>query len=121
LNILILNDNKDLIDVLKQVIEDSFDNVNVKVEDNPSNLLSNTSQFKNFDLFITDYNMPSFTGEDIAKIAKTTNPKIKIILLSVDISDADHSKISKYVDNIFIKHKEFSKVIPFINLMKKII
>ena len=104
-NILIIDDNKDVLDVFKQILVDEGYSVSTAC-----NGAEGIEEFNKdcFDLVITDVNMPGISGFDILENVKNAVPVVPIILMSSDylpIGPVEVRKlgvnaiISKTIDN----------------------
>ncbi len=104
-NILIIDDNKDVLDVFKQILVDEGYSVSTAC-----NGTEGIEKFNKdcFDLVITDVNMPGMSGFDILENVKNAVPVVPIILMSSDylpIGPVEVRKlgvnaiISKTIDN----------------------
>lgn len=90
-NILIIDDNKDVLDIFKQLLLDEGYRVSTA-----SNGASGVVLFlmQSFDLVITDINMPEMSGFDVIK--KINNIiKVPIILMSSDYLPVDPDDVKK--------------------------
>jgi DNA-binding NarL/FixJ family response regulator len=80
IRIVVADDNEDLLNLLKEVLEPEFDVV-AAVRDG-HDLLQAVKNFKP-DLIIVDINMPEMSGIEATRRIVAEDPKAKIILLTV--------------------------------------
>ena len=79
MRILILDDDKEYIALLKEIIE--HDGFTVEITDSPIEAL-NMQNRNPFDLIITDIIMPEMDGLEVIQYIKATHPKTRIIAIS---------------------------------------
>lgn len=79
INILVIDDNKDLCASLKQLL--TKDGYHVKTITNPSRLL-NEIRKKTYHVIILDLKMPNIKGENLLKEIKMVNSDISVIILT---------------------------------------
>lgn len=77
--ILIVDDESDVIEIFKDVLENYFKKVIVSYEGDDS--LDKFYRYRP-DIVVTDYNMPYINGVEIISIIKSEFPNQKIVLLS---------------------------------------
>ena len=85
--ILIVEDETELIDMLKEMLTNA--GFNIKVASNGQEALALYQEQKdNIDLVFTDLNMPKMNGEDLFQALKEINPKVKVVFSTgyVDVS-----------------------------------
>lgn len=70
-------------------------------------ILSNPSN--NFDVLLTDYNMPKINGIDLAAVAKNLRPEIMTVLMSSNQIIEEKALKSKVVDDFLFKSLELAK------------
>jgi len=107
--ILFVDDEKDIVDMGKKIIE-NFGYQVVGVEDSMEALEIFKNNPDDFDLVISDITMPNITGEDFAKKILSIKPDIPIILCTgySDIISERHAKkigIKKYIMKPFSGQK----------------
>ncbi len=78
--IMIIDDELDILDVLKQFLERS-DKFEVETHSNPATALKKAKN-GTYDLLLSDIMMPEVTGIEILQEMKKTNPNIKVILMT---------------------------------------
>lgn len=79
--LLLVDDHKLLISGLKSIIETEFD-AKVRIE-TQSTLIMNILNGENFDLIITDLNMPELNGIELIKKIRQTKPLQKIAVITM--------------------------------------
>lgn len=77
LNILIIDDEKEYLDVLNLIL--SKENYYIELESNPKKALVKSLDAK-FDLIITDLVMPNISGLEILEKVKDANPHTEVII-----------------------------------------
>ncbi len=77
--VLIIDDQPDILEVLTEIIE-ILDHEVVAISS--GNNLDKKFQTNDFDIVITDYQMPDMTGVDIAKKVKSKYPDTKVYIIS---------------------------------------
>jgi DNA-binding NtrC family response regulator len=77
--VLIIDDQPDILEVLTEIIEILEHEV---VAISSGNNLDKKFQCNDFDIVITDYQMPDMTGIDIAKKVKVKYPGTKVYIIS---------------------------------------
>lgn len=81
-NVLLVDDHRILLDGIKNLIDGLPDfEVKATATDGREALKLITSQ--EFDILITDYELPELTGLELIKAAKAAQPEIKILVLSM--------------------------------------
>jgi two-component system nitrate/nitrite response regulator NarL len=78
--VLLVDDHRILLEGMKNLIKDPF--VVTDVASSGTEAL-NLIKSNDFDLLITDYEMPGITGAELVKAAKVAQPEMKIIVLSM--------------------------------------
>src|SRR5687767_10326083 len=80
--VLLADDHRILLDGLSSLIEsaDSFDVKNIASSGTEA---LEWLKKEEYDILVTDYEMPGLTGLELVKAAKTLQPEIKIIVLSM--------------------------------------
>ena len=86
--VLIVDDDIDVAEVLEALIESEF---NVKVETDELHALDLIKQ-NNYDIVITDLNMPQMSGQDLVKEIISTKPNATIIISSGHQEDSPEVK-----------------------------
>ncbi len=84
--IMIIDDELDILDVLKQFLKRS-DKLQIETHSNPDVALQ-MARNGGYDLILSDIMMPSTNGIDILKEIKKTNPNIKVILMTAYSTEA---------------------------------
>ena len=94
-NILVIDDNSDIANIIKTMLE--IDGFNVSAFYDPSLALDHfKSNSKEYALLITDVRMPGMSGPEIVSRIKRIEPEIKIIFMTAfDISSVN-SEIERY-------------------------
>ncbi len=77
--VLIIDDQPDILEVLTEIIELLGHDV---IAISSGNNLDNKFQSNEFNIVITDYQMPDMTGVDIAKKIKTKYPGTRVYIIS---------------------------------------
>ncbi|OPX30247.1 MAG: hypothetical protein B1H08_02230 [Candidatus Omnitrophica bacterium 4484_171] len=79
MRILVADDNKELMDILKIFLEKKGHTVTTAADGNEAleNLKSNA-----YDLAFVDHNMPELTGVELVKFVKKNNIKTKMVILT---------------------------------------
>jgi len=101
-NILIVDDEKELAEILKRMLESLGYNVNAFTNSTAALKEFTTAQPDKYDLVITDMTMPTLTGTALAKKIKSINPDIPIILCTgnntlIDEDSAGTLEITNYI------------------------
>jgi two-component system, cell cycle sensor histidine kinase and response regulator CckA len=113
--IMIVDDNEDVIKVLKKGLE-SFGHMVVSEDDNVKALEKFKGEQKGFDLLITDYMMPGLKGDELAAEIKKVKKSVKVILMSGYMADSEKDvKSSEGIDAFIQKPVEINKLIEIIN------
>ena len=94
-NILVIDDNSDIANIIKTMLE--IDGFNVSAFYDPSLALDHfKSNSKEYALLIIDVRMPGMSGPEIVSRIKRIEPEIKIIFMTAfDISSVN-SEIERY-------------------------
>jgi len=77
-HILIIEDLKDTIDLIKNVLEDDYELLFAKTSKEAFHILQNHS----IDLVITDLKLPDSSGLDILKIIRNLDPNISVVIVT---------------------------------------
>jgi DNA-binding NtrC family response regulator len=80
-NLLIIDDEKDMLDGLKRVLPYELKNTKIKVCSNPFKALEMLSQ-KTFDLILMDVRMPEMDGIELLEKIKESDPEATIIMMT---------------------------------------
>jgi DNA-binding NtrC family response regulator len=104
-NLLVVDDDSDIVYVLKQsLLKNGF---LVNAFTNPEDALQNfQSNSKDYCLMVSDIRMPGLSGIGLARKVKEINPNVKVILMtSIEIRDNEFSKVfpSTHVDGFVQK------------------
>jgi DNA-binding NtrC family response regulator len=78
IKVLIIDDEPDLTDVLTLMLEDDYD---ITVFNNPAEALKIFGA-GNFQIVLTDLNMPQMSGVDVIRQIRKTHPKIPIVVMT---------------------------------------
>lgn len=97
--ILIIDDNEDILSIFKESLADEGYDVSIANSGKKGIELINKKQF---DLLVTDINMPGISGIDILKKAKDHCLNIPIILMSANYLPVDPDAVRKLGVNAII-------------------
>lgn len=75
-----VDDHRILLEGVQSLIQDPFE---VKATAASGHEAIELLKNQEFDILVTDYQMPEFTGLELVKVARATQPDIKIIVLSM--------------------------------------
>jgi len=79
-SVLLVDDHRILLEGVKSLIQDPFE---VKATAASGHEAIELLKNQEFDVLITDYQMPELTGLELVKVARAAQPDIKIIVLSM--------------------------------------
>jgi two-component system, NarL family, nitrate/nitrite response regulator NarL len=79
-SVLLVDDHRILLEGMKNLIQSPFELKDTAASGKEALALIKSTEY---DLLITDYEMPGFTGLELVKAAKASQPEIKIIVLSM--------------------------------------
>jgi two-component system, cell cycle sensor histidine kinase and response regulator CckA len=116
--ILIIDDNKDILDVLKKGLE--YLGYEITAETNSLAALKRFEKdYSNFDIVITDYMMPDLKGTELAASLKKIRKSIGVILMTGFMEENEKSiNDSEVIDEYISKPIEISELS---HLIKKVI
>jgi CheY-like chemotaxis protein len=85
--ILIVDDDSSVLSFLQRALR----GYNVRIARDPDEALTVASNLASLDLLITDYLMPSMTGDELVARVREKRPRIKVLILTAhsDILDAE--------------------------------
>ncbi len=116
INILIVDDNKKVIKVLKKSLEHL--GYSAKVEDDSVKALKLIEgHSKDFEIIITDYMMPKLNGIDLARKVKKIKETMGIIIMTGYIDENIEGVYNNIVDGYILKPIEIKKLIDLINVI----
>jgi DNA-binding response OmpR family regulator len=75
----------------------------------------NKAQMEDFDLIITDNQMPDYCGTTLARLIKEKGIKTPIVLSSIEEIDEFHKDELKYVDDFILKESLIENIQALIN------
>lgn len=78
--VLLVDDHRILLEGLRNLIQDPFEVVDTASSGEEALKLL---QFNDYEILVTDYEMPGLSGMELVKAAKATQPDIKILVLSM--------------------------------------
>ena len=81
LSLLIIDDEKDMLDGLKRILPYELDNTRIKVSSNPLQALKLVSR-SSFDLILMDVRMPEMDGIELLEQVKKIHPGTTIIMMT---------------------------------------
>lgn len=94
-NILVIDDNFDIVNIIKTMLE--MAGFNVTAFDDPFLALDHfKSNPKEYALLITDFRMPGMSGPEIVDKIKRIKPEIKIIFMTAFDLSSVNSEIERY-------------------------
>tara|TARA_Y100000034_G_scaffold109350_1_gene140585 strand:- start:9634 stop:9984 length:351 start_codon:yes stop_codon:yes gene_type:complete len=111
--VLIIDDNVELCRDLKSVLENRLKNNKIEFTNCPVEGYKKSKE--NYDLVISDYNMPKMSGKVLSEILKFDNPSIKIMMLSGNREEINKS--SKNVDMMALKGGDLDKLIRKVKIL----
>jgi len=79
-SVLLVDDHRILLEGVKSLIQDPFE---VKATAASGREAIELLKNQEFDVLVTDYQMPEITGLELVKVARAAQPEIKIIVLSM--------------------------------------
>lgn len=68
------------------------------------------------DIIISDYNMNSFTGADVVRLAKDFNPKILVIVISGELQTEKINEVISYGAAAFLLKSDIGKLPKILDL-----
>lgn len=86
--ILLVDDNKLILEVMEQQIEHFYPKYRVMLAQNGFVALDKLKK-QSFDLVVTDYDMPGMTGVDLAATIQQLSPQTPVVLMSADLNRAE--------------------------------
>ena len=95
MKVLVVDDHKDLRDLIVRRVEDAGHELIGAATNGPEALLVAADQKP--DIVVLDYMMPGMTGEEVARELRTTNPAVKIVACS-GVAKAKPYWADAYVD-----------------------
>ncbi|HYX34702.1 MAG TPA: response regulator [Oligoflexus sp.] len=121
MKILIVDDNKDISDLLENIISESFQVQEVIVSNHGAEALLACMKHT-FDLIVTDYEMPVINGMEFLSILRNLqipNQSVPVIFLSAFVPIIQDS--AKVYENVFFIDKpvEFNKFLKLISILIK--
>ena len=67
---------------------------------------------RDFDILVTDYELPDFSGLDIIRVARSINPEIKVIVLSMhDDRSVVKELLKENIDSFVLKNDAHSSLV----------
>lgn len=81
-NILIVDDHEMVLDGITGLLEGLFDIPHLDKEQDPFKAVSRLRAM-DYDMLISDYEMPGMNGMELTKIARECQPQIKVLILSM--------------------------------------
>lgn len=112
MNILIIDDNKIIVDVMKSILNYISNDYNIFI-DMVGDL--HGINLNEIDAVISDINLIGYDGRKVLKKIKTKHPNIRTILMSGALLDDDFKEMKKYkVDYILTKpfrHKAIKRIL----------
>lgn len=112
MKILIIEDDKEISNLLKISLKREIFSVDCSHDGENGLFLFRTNHY---DLLIVDYNLPSKNGYELIKEVRMENKNIKIIVLTVDISQDSKEKffdlqIDDYITKPFVFGELISRI-----------
>ncbi len=99
-NIILIDDEPDVLEILKEFLE--YLDHNVDPFENPKLALEKFSQ-KNYDILITDINLPEIDGYELISKIRKIDSDIPIVIISGYIDDFQKENILKKGANAYIE------------------
>ena len=113
LKILLVEDSEnDALLIMRNISQDGFDPVYERV-DTPGELEA-ALENKDWDIVLSDYNMPNFSGLDALKIFKKKNLEIPFIIISGTIGEDLAVKTMKKGANDYLMKGKLARLVPSI-------
>lgn len=104
MNVLVVDDHKDLRELIVRRVADAGHNLTGSATNGPEALL--VAAEAKPDIVILDYMMPGMTGEEVARELRTTVPGVKIIACS-GVAKSKPYWADAYVDKNLLVELEF--------------
>lgn len=82
-SILLVDDHRILLDGVKNLLDRSPDFQVKAIATSGKEALEHLKSGEEFDVMVTDYELPDFTGLELIKAARTVLPELKVIVLSM--------------------------------------
>jgi DNA-binding response OmpR family regulator len=115
-NILIVDDNEDIADIVKTVLED--DGFKVDAFNDPLLALEYfKSDLKKFSVVVSDIKMPRMSGIELVARIKKLEPNVKAMFITAFDVDSIKPEIEKYDYEVI---EVFQKPLPIKQLCKRI-
>jgi len=109
-NILVVDDHSLLLDGIKKLIENFVLIAKVRKESNPVRAVELLKKDQ-YDLLISDYEMPELNGLELAKTARVYQPDIKVLILSMhDQPYIINQLISLPINGYLLKKEMYSQL-----------
>ncbi len=113
LNILLIEDSEDdAILLLRELKRGGYD-VNYKLVET-ENDMSSAIDNEEWDIIITDYNMPEFSAPGVLKVVKNKKKDIPVIIISGAIGEEAAAEIMRQGARDYIKKENWARLIPAI-------
>lgn len=104
MKVLVVDDHKDLRELIVRRVEDAGHDLVAAATNGPEALL--VADEEHPDVVILDYMMPGMTGEEVARVLRTTIPGVKIIACS-GVAKSKPYWADAYVDKNQLVELEF--------------
>lgn len=102
-NILVVDDHEMVLDGITDLLGGIFHTHHLDKEQDPNKAVSRLKA-RNYDILISDYEMPGMNGRELTKIARECQPEIKVLILSMhDEPYIVNSVIELNVDGYVLK------------------
>lgn len=114
MKILILDDLKEIRDILKELLEDCGHTI--EMFSSPISAFKEIKDFKKFDIIISDFDMPDMNGLEFLDTLKKINQTRPFILFSsmiLELKEFDFSSVTR----TFQKY-ELIELVSFINMLE---
>lgn len=114
MSILILEDDSNILELLRSNIIDEIGEIQVFSASDPIEALAVFERNKlNIKYLICDYILPIQNGRDFVEIVKEHSPSVKVCMFTGDI--AVNKKTIPHANEVFYKGEGISQIIDFLN------
>jgi len=108
--ILLVDDHKILLEGTQSLLS-GLENYEVAATASSGKEAINLLKTKDFDILVTDYELPDFSGLEIIRIAHSINPDIKVIVLSMhDDPSVVKELLKENIDSFILKNDAHSSL-----------
>ncbi len=108
-NVLVIDDNRTTIDILRTILES--EGFRVSYCENGKTALNRVKAGR-FKIIVTDYRMPEMNGDEVTRLLRPLCPDAFIIGFSLELKD--HAFFKAGADAFVFKHELVHELIPLI-------